>query len=100
MIKFKPSNVGSYTCTQSSSDGTFQSIVVNLVLKEQNLPRITAKIDENNKQINVGENLDINCVTGGNPEPVVTWIFNGQTIDDTNNVFPRKFKQSLGCYYI
>jgi len=66
-------------------------MVVNLVLKEQNTPRITAKIAENHKQINVGDNLDINCLTSGNPEPVVSWIFNGQIIDDTDNLFPREF---------
>jgi len=72
--------------------------VVNLVLREQNAPRITAKIAEKNKQVNVGDNLDINCVTTGTPEPIISWLFNDQIIGDSNNVFPSKYISTINIF--
>ncbi len=87
IIKFKPSNAGQYTCSLSSRDGTLELVVVNLIVKSES-ERPTVVISEKNKELNVGDNYEMNCTTSlsGNVE----WLFNNNKLtSDTSYLFPR-----------
>ena len=89
IIRVKESDAGQYTCTVSSSDGSYQTIVINLIVKDTEEVPPQVEIAEKQKYAFVGDNLELNCRVTGQPEPIVQWLFNNDPINSLNNVYPR-----------
>ncbi len=89
IIRVKDSDAGQYTCTVSSSDGSYQTIVINLIVKDTEEVPPQVEIAEKQKYAFVGDNLELNCRVTGQPEPIVQWLFNNDPINSLTNVYPR-----------
>ncbi len=89
IIRVKDSDAGQYTCTVSSSDGSYQTIVINLIVKDTEEIPPQVEIVEKQKYAFVGDNLELNCKATGHPEPVVQWLFNNDPINSLDNVYQR-----------
>lgn len=97
ILKVKPSDAGMYTCVTISSDGSTQTAVVNIRVREggassgessgeQRPPQPsqppTAQLDTREKNVPVGSSLDLTCTVTGSPTPRVQWYYNNQPIED------------------
>ena len=76
--------IGQYTCTVSSSDGYTHSVVVNLrvvepAAVEYEPPR--AQLSERLKSVNEDAGFALTCSVSGQPQPAVSWLFNGKPVD-------------------
>jgi hypothetical protein len=47
------------------------------------------QISEKDKSIVAGDSFELRCSASGNPEPTIVWLFNNNTVDGLNNVYPR-----------
>lgn len=74
------SDDGVYVCTFSNAKG---SLTKHITLVYNEPPTILRGLD--NKKVVVEEQLDFECVVRGTPEPVVSWILNGNSVfNDTS----------------
>jgi len=80
-----PEDTGSYSCVIRNAAGKAESSC-NLTVEEiegeapnfHNKPRpITA---------NIGEKAIFSCQINGDPQPIVTWMFNGQELSESDNI--------------
>ena len=99
ILRVKPSDAGMYTCVTISSDGSTQTAVVNIRVREggstssgeqtpyrpQAQPP-SAQLDTREKQVRVGETFELTCRVSGSPTPRVQWLYNGQPIEDANRL--------------
>ena len=110
IIRFKPSNVGDYKCTVVTSEGAKIEATVTLKLKEPGVEAepepteptepsttkavvpdipVTARIVDKVKNVTVGDNFQIECLTTGEQVSVV-WLLNEQQIQDgQHQLYPR-----------
>ena len=59
-------------------------------------PKIISVLDD--KYINPGENVTLNCTVTGNPQPQIHWVLDGQNIlDDADQVHSFDFGFVLWC---
>lgn len=71
---------GVYVCTHANSMG---SLVKQIGLVYNEPPVVERGLE--NKKVVVEEHLDFECVVRGTPEPVVSWILNGNSVlNDTS----------------
>ncbi|XP_055386241.1 neural cell adhesion molecule 1-like [Condylostylus longicornis] len=80
------SDKGNWTCAVEDGVGTAG---FNLVVNQ----RITF-LDTNTLQtVREGNEVNLRCEVKGDPEPTVTWSFNGKNIDLTNDAPHRKYRK-------
>ncbi|CAH1962264.1 unnamed protein product [Acanthoscelides obtectus] len=72
---------GVYICNHTNAYGTI-SHRITLVYNEE--PRVDCHMRETS--VKVGENLDIDCSVRGVPEPYVTWILNGFSVNNDSSI--------------
>lgn len=75
------SDDGVYVCTFTNSKGTLTRHIT-LVYNEP--PSIEKGLE--NKKVIVEEHLDFECVVRGTPEPVVSWILNGNSVLNDSSI--------------
>lgn len=83
-----------YTCITISSDGSTQTAVLNIRVREgtgsgeqgggQQRPSQppSAALDTREKNVPVGSSFDLTCTVGGSPLPRVQWFYNNQPIEE------------------
>jgi len=92
ILKIKPSDAGMYTCVTISSDGSTQTALVNIRVRDgpgsgeqpQRPPTQppTARLDTREKTVSVGDTFELTCTVGGSPTPRVQWFYNSQPIEE------------------
>lgn len=75
------SDDGVYVCTFSNSKG---SLTKHITLVYNEPPTIEKGLE--NKKVVVEEHLDFECIVRGTPEPVVSWILNGNSVLNDSSV--------------
>lgn len=93
IVKIKPSDAGMYTCVTISSDGSSQTAVVNIRVRDgpggsgeqpqrpASQPP-SAQLDTREKSVQVGDTFELTCTVGGSPTPRVQWFYNNQPIEN------------------
>lgn len=91
ILKIKPQDAGMYTCVTISSDGSTQTAVVNIRVREGEgsgeQPQRpvsqppTARLDTREKSVSIGDTFELTCLVGGQPLPRVQWFYNYQPIE-------------------
>ena len=93
IINVKPSDAGKYTCILSSSDGSSQTAVVNLIVQNgdqpQNVPP-AVQLNTREKSVYSGESFELKCTISGYPIPSVSWLFNNDKIDRFQNLIAQE----------
>ncbi|RZC36440.1 interference hedgehog-like [Asbolus verrucosus] len=72
---------GVYECNQKNSRGSI-SHQITLIYNEP--PKIDCLL--NSTDVKQGENLDLDCLVTGNPEPQVSWFLNGFSVNNDSKV--------------
>lgn len=72
---------GVYICTFTNSKGTFSK---NIILVYNEPPTIEKGLE--NKKVTVEEYLDFECIVRGTPEPVVSWVLNGNSVLNDSSI--------------
>lgn len=95
IVNIKPSDADMYTCVTISSDGSTQTAVVNIRVRErgaggggssgsaerpQQPP--SAQLDTREKNVPVGSSFDLTCTVAGSPTPKVQFFYNNQPIEE------------------
>ncbi|XP_018572670.1 interference hedgehog isoform X3 [Anoplophora glabripennis] len=81
IVNITSSDDGVYVCSYSNSYGSI-SHHITLVYNEE--PAIDCLM--NSTDVKQGENIDLNCIISGVPEPYVSWFINGFSVSNDTAV--------------
>ncbi|KAG4069962.1 hypothetical protein HA402_015186 [Bradysia odoriphaga] len=82
IVNAKISDQGVYTCTASNSVGTIKA---NATLTIQESPSFVKPME--NKEVNCGKTVVIECMASGSPKPAIVWLKDGKPIEATERHF-------------
>ncbi|KAM4642152.1 hemicentin-1 [Discoglossus pictus] len=85
-------DIGRYTCMATNDAG---SVSKHFILNVMEPPHINGSKFTEDLSVVVNNQLDLLCITTGFPPPLITWLKDGQTLSQTDNMHLMKGGQIL-----
>ncbi|VDL68833.1 unnamed protein product, partial [Nippostrongylus brasiliensis] len=100
----QPEHQGQYICKVSNKAGVAESRAMLIVEQESadqvsNIPVFIKKLQNVNVK-ELGVPISLSCQARGNPAPVIRWLHNGKSADDTSIYRSRTFDDGMSTLEI